>query len=166
MLAKIGVTIDGHPHIVELDLRPTGPERTVMVDGKPLSVSLPAAEGDDPLEWLVIDGRPYEVVVDPNLHWVRAATGLHQLEVRDVGSAVSRPASGDGRVKAPIPGLISRVLVEPGAKVDAGQTLVVLEAMKMENPIGAARGGLVREVAVKPGQRVSQGELLVEVVGE
>lgn len=166
MLARIGVTIDGHPHLVEIDLRQSGPERTVVVDGEAVHVSLPEGEADEPLEWLVIEGRPYEVVVDPNLRWVRAATGLHQLEVRDVAAAVVRPASGDGRVKAPIPGLIARVLAEPGAPVEAGQTLVVLEAMKMENPIGAPRKGVVSEVAVRPGQRVTQGELLVEVAGE
>ncbi len=165
MLARIGVTVDGQPHLVEIDLRQTGPERSVVVDGEEVRVSLPAGPSDDPLEWIVIEGRPYEVVVDPNMRWVRAATGLHRLEVRDVGAPVVRPASGDGRVKAPIPGLIARVLVEPGARVEAGQTVVVLEAMKMENPIGAPLAGVVREVAVKPGQRVAQGELLVEVTG-
>ncbi len=164
-MAKLGVTIDGQPHIVEIDPRGGGPERTLVVDGHEVTVSVPDAPGGDPLEWIVIEGRPYEVVVDPGLRWVRAATGLHHLEVRDLGDAVPRPASGDGRVKAPIPGLIARVLVEPGERVEAGQPLLVLEAMKMENPIGAPMAGLVREVAVKAGQRVTLGELLAEVAG-
>ena len=73
------------------------------------------------------------------------------------------PASGDGRVKAPIPGLISRVLVEPGATVSAGQPLVVLEAMKMENEIRAPFDGVVSALSVSVGQTVLGNQVLAEV---
>ena len=75
----------------------------------------------------------------------------------------TRPAVADGRVKAPIPGLIARVLVAPGQTVETGQPLLVLEAMKMENELRAPRGGTVQAVKVKPGQTVTLGELMVEV---
>ena len=76
---------------------------------------------------------------------------------------LDRPAVADGRVKAPIPGLIARVLVAPGQAVETGQPLLVLEAMKMENELRAPRGGTVQAVKVKPGQTVTLGELMVEV---
>lgn len=166
-MAKIAVTVDGHPHIVEIDLRrQAGPERVVVVDGREARVGVSESKDDDPLEWVVVDGRPYEVVVGDGLRWIRAESGLHQLEVRDLEATVARPKSGDGRVKAPIPGLIARVLVEPKARVAAGQPLVVLEAMKMENPIAAPAGGVVASVAVRQGQKVAQGELLAEIAPE
>jgi biotin carboxyl carrier protein len=66
-------------------------------------------------------------------------------------------------VKAPIPGLITRVFVEPGATVQAGQRLLVLEAMKMENEVRAPRGGVVQQVNVHPGQSVNLSEVMVEI---
>ena len=65
--------------------------------------------------------------------------------------------------KAPIPGLIARVLVAPGQTVEVGEPLLVLEAMKMENEIRAARAGVVQEIAVSEGETVVLGDLLVEV---
>jgi biotin carboxyl carrier protein len=83
--------------------------------------------------------------------------------VQDLNQRVARPRSGDGRVKAPIPGLVSRVLVAPGDSVTAGQALVILEAMKMENEIRAPFDGVVSSVTATVGQSAPRGQLLVEV---
>jgi biotin carboxyl carrier protein len=72
-------------------------------------------------------------------------------------------AGGPMRVTAPMPGKIVRVLVEPGDDVRARQGLVVIEAMKMENELRAARDGRVRVVAVEEGQSVDAGAVLVEI---
>ena len=77
---------------------------------------------------------------------------------------MSRPASGDGRVKAPIPGLVTKVCIERGDQVEAGEPLLVLEAMKMENEITAPRNGTVSELNVSVGQVVALHEVLVEIV--
>ena len=71
--------------------------------------------------------------------------------------------SGPQRVLAPMPGKVVRVLVKPGDPVKARQGLVVVEAMKMENELRAARDGRVREVAVKEGQSVDAGAVLLVV---
>ena len=75
------------------------------------------------------------------------------------------PAQGTGpqRITAPMPGKIVRVLVKPGDEVKARQGLVVVEAMKMENELRAARDGRVRDVAVTEGQSVDAGALLLVV---
>ena len=91
------------------------------------------------------------------------ALRLHQVEVRDLESTIARPASGDGRIKAPIPGLITRVLVSPGEPVEIGQPLMVLEAMKMENEIRAPRSGRVTQINVAAGQSVALGMVIAEV---
>ena len=69
--------------------------------------------------------------------------------------------SGAGLVKALMPGRIVRILVEPGAAVRKGASLLVLEAMKMENEIRAPRGGTVREVQCSEGAAVESGQVLV-----
>lgn len=115
------------------------------------------------MEWMIIDGRPYEIVADTNLQWLNAYDGLHTVEVEDSNQRVARPRSGDGRVKAPIPGLITRVLVEPGAAVQAGQALVILEAMKMENEIRAPFDGVVSSISASGGQSVVRNQVLVEI---
>jgi len=76
-----------------------------------------------------------------------------------------RPLSQAARtVQAPIPGVIHSVSVKVGDVVTAGQTLCVLEAMKMRNVIGAPRGGEIAAVHIEPGQQVAHYETLVEFV--
>ncbi|MDV7398755.1 acetyl-CoA carboxylase biotin carboxyl carrier protein subunit, partial [Arthrospira platensis SPKY1] len=99
--------------------------------------------------------RPYEIAIDPSLRWIKAFDGMHRVEVTDRRATVARPSSADGRVKAPIPGLITRVLVQPGDQVETGQPLLLLEAMKMENEILAPRSGQVIKVNDAPGNSVT-----------
>ena len=72
-------------------------------------------------------------------------------------------AVGPQRIIAPMPGKVVRVLVKPGDDVKARQGLVVVEAMKMENELRAARDGRVRDVAVAEGQSVDAGAVLLVV---
>lgn len=159
------VTIDGHPYEVQLVPKGrSGEDYEVSVNGEPLSIVLPHKGGPiSGVEWVIIDGKPYEMVFDPNFQWLTAWDGLHTVEVHDKSQRVARPHSGDGRVKAPIPGLITRVLVEPGAAVQAGQPLLVLEAMKMENEIRAPFDGVVSSISVAGGQTVVSNQVLAEV---
>lgn len=159
------VTIDDHTYSVSLKPTARGGEvYEATIDGETLSVTLPRSTAIvAEMEWLIIDGRPYEIVADPNLQWLNAYDGLHTVDVQDSNQRVSRPRSGDGRVKAPIPGLITRVLVAPGAAVEAGQALLILEAMKMENEIRAPFDGTVSSISVAGGQTVVRNQVLVEV---
>jgi biotin carboxyl carrier protein len=72
-------------------------------------------------------------------------------------------AAGQQRLVAPMPGRVVAVHVAPGARVETGAPLVVLEAMKMENEFRATGAGVVREVRVTPGQAVNAGDLLLVV---
>jgi biotin carboxyl carrier protein len=89
------------------------------------------------------------------------------LEIRPAGSfgrqkkdGAGAQGSGPQRLIAPMPGKVVRVLVKAGDEVKARQGLVVVEAMKMENELRAARDGRVRDVAVKEGQSVDAGTVL------
>lgn len=162
-MINLTVTIDGEPFEIELST----PDRggcIATVNGEKLGVTVPQDDAVvTEVDWLIVNGWPYEVVFDPNLQWIKAYDGLHTIEIHDRSQRVARPRSGDGRVKAPIPGLISRILVEPGAPVVAGQPLVILEAMKMENEIRAPFDGVVDSVPVAMGQTVLRNQVLVEV---
>jgi biotin carboxyl carrier protein len=166
---KLNVTIDDKTFEVEVYPQRASPGLfTVHVDGQALTVYVPdaAAPADgapEAVDWMIVDNRPYEMIFAADLRSVQLESMRHTIQVRDRETRSVRPASGDGRVKAPIPGLIARLNVEPGQTVEAGQTVVVLEAMKMENEIRAAKPGVVRQVHVKPGQTVVLNEALVEI---
>lgn len=101
---------------------------------------------------LSIEGRRIEVeALDERTHAIR------QL------SAVTAPPAGPAPLVAPMPGLIVRVTVAAGDAVQAGQGLVVMEAMKMENELRAAAAGVVRAVRVTPGTAVERGATLIEL---
>ena len=71
-----------------------------------------------------------------------------------------------GTLRAPLPGVIARVLVEEGERVTRRQPLVVLEAMKMEHIIEAPLAGIVKSIACRQGAKVAQGAVLVEIESE
>ncbi len=80
--------------------------------------------------------------------------------IRDMSAANAAPV-GPAPVLAPMPGLIVRVNVSPGDQVEAGQGVIVMEAMKMENELRATSSGKVKSVEVSPGTAVEKGTLLV-----
>jgi pyruvate carboxylase subunit B len=159
----------------------------VTVAGQKKTVEL---EENDGAVRAVIDGRERTVELrgkDGRYHWVEgsrvvtadveaaggkltvAIDGEHLLvevvEARlDAGSAAGREAPGGPAVlRAPIPGRVVQVLVELGATVKAGQGLLVVEAMKMENEIKAPRAGVVKEIRVVQGAAVEAGEELATI---
>jgi biotin carboxyl carrier protein len=139
------VSIDGAARVV--DSRPTGAASfSLLIDNAAAEVSV-LARGDT-----------YAVEVGGQTHRVRL------LDARAL-RAHTRRAGGQGNreLRAAMPGKVVAVLVEPGARVERGQGVVVIEAMKMENEIGAPRDGTVVEVRVKPGQAVESGELLAVI---
>jgi biotin carboxyl carrier protein len=164
-MTRLAVTVEAHTFEVALTLPADGAaDILVEVDGVAVAVSVPGWDAPAPeLEWLVIGGRPYEIVLDHDLRWIQAGRGQRALSLRDLAGDGQRPLSGDSRVKAPIPGLISRVFVTEGQAVQAGDPLCVLEAMKMENEIRAPRAGTVAVVAVVAGQAVGLNDLLAEI---
>ena len=164
-MTNLAVIVDGIEYAVEVRYSRTSPNELVaVIEGEEIPVFLPGSADFDSLDWMVVGDHPYELVLDRNLHWLQANDGRHTIEVRDLNATVTRPVSGDGRVKAPIPGIITRSMVVEGQTVEAGDALVVLEAMKMENEIQAPRAGTIHRLNVQPGKTVLLGELLVEIV--
>jgi biotin carboxyl carrier protein len=90
---------------------------------------------------------------------LRGGLGRHSRDRHAHGAT----GAGPQRLTAPMAGKVVRVLVQPGAEVKAKQGLIVVEAMKMENELRAAKAGRVREVLVTEGQSVEAGAPLIEI---
>jgi biotin carboxyl carrier protein len=143
----------------------------ILVDGEPVDASLTGNPGDairglrmgdaswelvpgslrgDELE-VHLRGRPVvAAVVDERTRRIREMSGTHGA------------ASGPRPLKAPMPGLVVKVEVEAGQAVQAGDGLVIVEAMKMENELKADVAGVVARVLVEPGQAVDKDQVLVD----
>ena len=163
---KYFVTIGGRTVEVEVD------GDRVTVAGRTVTATLRQVPGS-PLRQLLLDGRSIAVAVDPA---GRGRWGLTRLgerwdaEVVDERTRYIRGLTGTGdgsrgpdALRAPMPGLVVRVLVEPGQSVAPGAGLVVLEAMKMENELKAPAAGKIRQVRISAGEAVEKGQVLVEL---
>jgi len=122
---------------------------------------------------VILDGRSHLVDLDPRGGGTLASTALtdaiakvEDARTRKLARAAGRggvgPSTGE-ELRAPIAGKMVKLLVEVGAVVTAGQGVVVLEAMKMENEFRATGAGVVSAIHVTPGQAVSAGDLLLVV---
>ena len=110
-----------------------------------------------------LNGEVYQVEVDP-VRPARAAAPPADRARTDAGrSAVDGRASGTTAIEAPMPGIVARYEVEEGQRVEAGDTIVVLEAMKMENSLTSPAAGSVKSLPVSPGASVAKGEVLAVV---
>jgi pyruvate carboxylase subunit B len=143
-----------------------------IVDGEHCTLELRDVPGGV-LRHLLIDGASHVVVARPSATrgaWeVRIDGRRHEAEVLDTRTRAIREMTGHGvsprarrPVRAPMPGMIVRVEVEPGQSVAPGQGVVIVEAMKMENELKADRGGIVSRIHVAAGQPVEKGVILIE----
>ena len=138
----------------------------MTIDGSPVSVDVARADGGKTVS-LVIDGRSHEALVERNAQgWIVTVDG-HRTRVdlsRQTATGIrasSRKASEEIMVSAPMPGLVVAVNVQAGDSVDAGNGLVILEAMKMQNELRSPRAAHVKKVLVSQGQKVEQSQPLV-----
>lgn len=154
-------------HTFDIDFH----EGDLLLNGEPIDYTFEAvSEG---YYTLLVDGQTYPVVIEPlSQDRVRVTWRGRQMDIQikdqralllerygldDAGAAAQR------EVHAPMPGLVLRVLVEPGQDVEAGDGLVVLEAMKMENELRAQTAGTIAAIHVAPGDAVSKNALLLEI---
>lgn len=158
------VTIAGRE--VEVDLTSAHP----VVDGTPVEAHLSHLPGTH-TRHLLVDGRSYALTATPGDRRGRwnIAVGAERFaaDAVDERTRAIREMTGGGAdaaektIAAPMPGLVLRVEVEVGQAVRAGQGVVVVEAMKMENELKAPSDGVVASISVQPGQTVDKGATLI-----
>jgi biotin carboxyl carrier protein len=166
---KYYATIEGQTYEIAID----GPDQ-ISINGVPVMADMQTVGRQD-LYSLLLDQTSHEVEVEAEsgmrgqfdvlVSGTRYVVKVQDERARRLTGAErkAQPAAGESSVRAPIPGLIVKVLVTPGQVVAEGETLVILEAMKMENDVRAPHAGTVHEVRVTPGMQVALGQVLVSV---
>ena len=156
---------------VTVDLSPDG----ILVDGVPMAAHLEDVEGtpivlvtaEGTLHRLAVlrgEGRGQYAIWSDDYRFEVEALDERRRAIQDMTGAAAANA-GPAPLIAPMPGLVVRVNVKPGDQVEAGQPLVVMEAMKMENELRSLSAGTVKAVRVQPGAAVEKGSVLIELVG-
>ena len=163
---KYYVAVNGENHEVTLD------ETGVHFDGESVSAAVETIDGT-PVRMVTIGDEVHRVVVRAGARGVYTlwldgyrfeveALDERARAIRELAGKSAGP-SGPAPLVAPMPGLIVRVTAQPGDQVQAGQGLVVMEAMKMENELRAPAAGRVKSVHATPGTAVVKGAILVEL---
>ncbi|MBI2756266.1 MAG: hypothetical protein HYX52_06120 [Chloroflexi bacterium] len=161
------VTIDGETQVVHI--RREGEEHLVRIgDSQERRARLDQVRG--PLYALRLGERTIEVMLRRTGEETQMVVGGAACDAVVVDEARARLAKLAGassvgtakrELKAPMPGLVVKVLVQPGEATHKAQPLIVLQAMKMENELSLPHDGVVQHVGVEPGQTVEQGQVLV-----
>lgn len=123
---------------------------SLILEGKSIPLVVTSGDSDNTCQ-VTVANRTVTVVVKDEITLLRERFGLGDN---------AKDASND--IRAPMPGLVLDIRVAPGSKVEAGEGLVVLEAMKMENELCAPRSGVVKAIHVQCGDAVAKNALLVE----
>ncbi len=168
---KFEVYLDGASgkcqHVVELER--DGESFRVILDGHPVDANVVKVAASSVS--ILLDGQSFEVHVTPALEGkLKLQSGPQEFtaEVHDPRAWRGRKQGGleaEGRqqVLAPMPGKVIRLLVKEGETVQAGQGLIVIEAMKMQNEVRSPKSGKVERLLTKEGQTVNVGEVLAWV---
>jgi biotin carboxyl carrier protein len=155
---KLNLTIDGREEHFELT---PGKFRLGDAPAREVNVETPQPG----VYSVLLDGRSYDARIDNGA--VIVCGHRFEIEVRDPRRYSRQLAAGAHggvqRVAAPMPGKVVRVLVSVGDLVEAGQGIVVVEAMKMQNEMKAARAGKIASISVQAGSTVTAGEVLASI---
>jgi biotin carboxyl carrier protein len=154
-------------HLVELERE--GASFRVVLDGQPVQANIVKVAASTVS--ILLGGQSFEVHITPALEGkLKLQSGPHEFtaEVQDPRAWRGRKhggleAEGRQQVLVPMPGKVIRLLVKEGETVQAGQGLVVIEAMKMQNEIRSPKSGKVERLLAKEGQTVNVGEVLAWV---
>lgn len=156
--------VANNSYAVEIDA-----DGQISIEGERVNASL-LQVGPLGLYSLLLDNQSLELAVEETQQGYRVSLGSRTFDVKVTDERQLKLAGrrgdlettgGEVQVKAPIPGLVVRVLVRTGDAIKAGQPIVILEAMKMENELRAVREGVIGDVKVKAGERVEQGAVIL-----
>ena len=156
---------------IELEVAHRGDATEVAVGDRVLGADL-VRIGRSPVYSLVLDGRSHEIslhrrngrfdIVIAGETYAADVMDERAMRIAEATGDVATALSGE-TIAAPMPGVVVGIAVSVGDEVNAGQGVVTLEAMKMENELKSGVDGVVKEVKVEVGQGVAQGEPLVVI---
>ena len=162
------IAILEHPDFAAVTHSTKWVEEVLDLSGIDAAAVTPAGADDAPLvqrqTTVEVNGRRFDVKLwVPESAGVATAGPAKKKAARSSAAAGGGAGGGSGKIAVPMQGTIVKVLVEVGQAVEAGQSVVVLEAMKMENQIEADKSGTVKAINVKPGDTVGAGDVVVVI---
>lgn len=165
---KYVTNVDGKSFEIELNR-----ENEITVNGETRIIDFHYGDAQGVYS-LIIDNQSYEVVIEERdgQYMVLIQGALYEVRVEDeraqrlAAAGGGLRASGDNAIRSPMPGLIVDVVVAEGEAVTVGQTVVILESMKMQNELKAGTDGVVAKVNVQAGENVEQNKELVVISAE
>ena len=162
------IAILEHPDFAAVTHSTKWVEEVLDLSGIDATAVTPAGDDDAPLvqrqTTVEVNGRRFDVKLwVPESAGVAAAGPAKKKAARSSAAAGGAAGGGSGKIAVPMQGTIVKVLVEVGQAVEAGQSVVVLEAMKMENQIEADKSGTIKAINVKPGDTVGAGDVVVVI---
>jgi biotin carboxyl carrier protein len=154
--------------VYRVELVRTEQEWKCKLDGREMPLDVVSAQ--DGMLSLLLQGKSYEVKQETVGAESNVVVGQERFSasVRDPRSFRSRRRAGASeqgvmKIKAPMPGKVVRILALVGAQVEIGQSVMVIEAMKMQNELKAPKTGVVKKINVAEGAAVDAGQALAEV---
>ena len=146
---------------------------SLKINGNQYEVKIDDINESSTLAHVTVNGTKYDVEIQggkaapvkkPQIVSAPEATGLSVTPKTPIATQPAAvPAATGAKVTCPLPGTVIAINVKEGDTVAAGQTLLVLEAMKMENNIDAERGGVVKQILVAAGATVMEGDVLIVI---
>jgi biotin carboxyl carrier protein len=170
MKYEVQLSSPGEEKTLVIELQRDGVAWRVTLDGRPVAVD--AVEIAPNTLSILLNGQSFEVNVSSTPDGkLKLQTGSREFIAEAIDPRAwsgrrhgSVEAQGRQQIVAPMPGKVVRLLVKEGDRVEAGQGLLVVEAMKMQNEIRSPKGGTVERVLAKEGQAVNAGDVLCVVV--
>ncbi len=154
-MKKYALTINGQNYDVEInDVNEASTLAHVTVNGNPYEVEIAGGEAHKA-------SKPQVAAADKSFNSAQITPATATPTPR-MGAAAGAAAAGN-TIKCPLPGTVLGIKVAVGDTVAVGQTLMILEAMKMENNIDADRAGVVKQILVQPGATVMEGDNLIVI---
>jgi acetyl/propionyl-CoA carboxylase alpha subunit len=146
----------------------------IYVDDKPFEVELLKTFGSDVFSFLVNqrifqigldfgDDSNLEISLDGLTYQIAATDEMKKVLGRYVANGGGGSRSNAGLIKAPMPGMVVKILVKEGMQVLEDDKIILIEAMKMENTLKAPTSGTIKSINVVEGQAVEKGALLIEI---
>jgi biotin carboxyl carrier protein len=168
---KYFIEIEGQKLEVEL---PIDDSESVLVDNKLVSADVKEV-GDKGVLSCIVDGVPYLMNLEKtddgyrvHVNGVDVKVNVADERAMSIRKLIGKRASkrdSAGDIKAPMPGLVVKLLINEGDEVSQGQGVIVVEAMKMENEIASPVDGKVKAIKVEEGQAVNKNDLMIVIKG-
>jgi biotin carboxyl carrier protein len=150
-LDKDQIAVNEHPIVIDAQPLVNGRTASVIYNHKSYNVELVEVNDQVKVSLVKVNGNLYKIQVEDQFDLLLKKLGMD-------ASAITKIRE----IKAPMPGMVLKVMVEEGTEVKKGDNLLVLEAMKMENILKSSTDGIVKKILVKQGDKIEKNTVLVQ----